>query len=297
MKKGARFPFFVWFLLFLLVSGCQFSGEEPTTGAMVKMTKAMTPSLDPTDSPTIELSITPALQPTESPLATETATLEPTEPLLPTDTPTPQPAETPKPTKTPLPTKTPKPTSTPMPKPTEAPTVAPSQASTSIPKPDSDVPPPTQESDSPETPEIMDSITVFYISNPNDILGTFPVEAFDANALTNNMVQIRNSLEMMRGALGGARQGDAAACAAYIQAYNNILYSGVFYDQVPPAWQEVDEIYFISFIYSLDRTRPAFLSCQNAGNVDQFNGDLAAIAIEETLNILNQGIARASGML
>ncbi|MEM9777809.1 MAG: hypothetical protein AAF902_24745, partial [Chloroflexota bacterium] len=69
-------------------------------------------------------------------------------------------------------------------------------------------------------------------------------------------------------------------------AYNNILNSGVFYEPVPPEWQDIDEAYFLSFVFSLDRTRPAYLSCINSGKVDDFNYSLALSTIEQTLNFL-----------
>lgn len=138
-------------------------------------------------------------------------------------------------------------------------------------------------------------VVVYYISNPNDILGVFPEEPFDAEGLKSNMLNIQGSLNTMRGNLDGAKAGDADACTRYVQAYNNILYSGVFYKDVPPGWQDVDGIYFLSFIYSLDRTRPAYLSCVNAGNVDDFNYGLAHTAIELTLSILNPAIQSALG--
>jgi hypothetical protein len=133
------------------------------------------------------------------------------------------------------------------------------------------------------TPEQVDTVTLFYQSNPNDVLGTFPVYEFDAQALYNNMVRVRNNLQTMQSVIGAARDGDAAACQTYVNAYNGILFSGVFYENVPPDWQEIDAAYFISFIFSLDRTRPAFLSCRDSGTVDQFNYNLAVQTISETL--------------
>jgi hypothetical protein len=101
----------------------------------------------------------------------------------------------------------------------------------------------------------------------------------------------------MREAIPGVRTGDAAACASYIASYESILYSGVFYDDVPGDWQNIDLVYVLSFIYSLDRTRPAYLSCVNAGQVDDFNANLAFTTIEQTLNVLNPAIAEAAGKL
>ncbi len=53
----------------------------------------------------------------------------------------------------------------------------------------------------------------------------------------------------------------------------------------------------LSFIYSLDRTRPAYLSCKNSGKVDQFNYDLAWQAIDLTKQVLEPGIAAAKAKL
>ncbi len=147
------------------------------------------------------------------------------------------------------------------------------------------------------TPETEETIVLFYRSNPNEVLGEFPVRELDPNELYSGMILIRDALYRMRDALPGARAGDGNACSAYVSAYNNILYSGVFYDPVPPEWQDIDGIYYISFIYSLDRTRPAYLSCANSGAVDDFNASLAQSAIEEVLSILEPAINAAAGRL
>jgi hypothetical protein len=123
------------------------------------------------------------------------------------------------------------------------------------------------------------------------------VRPFDANALYGNMLTVQSGLYGMREAIPGVRTGDAAACASYIASYESILYSGVFYDDVPGDWQNIDLVYVLSFIYSLDRTRPAYLSCVNAGQVDDFNANLAFTTIEQTLNVLNPAIAEAAGKL
>jgi len=120
---------------------------------------------------------------------------------------------------------------------------------------------------------------------------------FNANDLYNNMLRIRNSLNTMRDNIDGAKNGDAAACTAYVNAYNNILYSGVFYEDVPGDWQEIDWAYFKAFIYSLDRTRPAYLSCVNAGRVDDFNAGLATQTIFQTLDFINPYINAAAAKL
>ena len=111
----------------------------------------------------------------------------------------------------------------------------------------------------------------------------------------NNMLSMRQSLNTMQGSLGGAHSGDINACNAYVGAYNAILYAGVFYEQVPGDWDDIDFAYFLGFVYSLDRTRPAHLSCVNAGRVDDFNHSLAVQTIDETLNfLLNHAIDAAA---
>lgn len=137
-------------------------------------------------------------------------------------------------------------------------------------------------------------ITVYYISNPNDILGVFPELPFDAAGLKSNMNNIYYSLQTMRANIDGAKAGDAASCTSYVSAYNNILYSGVFYKDVPGDWQEIDFVYFLSFIYSLDRTRPAYLSCVNAGKVDDFNYGLAVTAINDTITFMTPALNSAN---
>jgi outer membrane biosynthesis protein TonB len=167
----------------------------------------------------------------------------------------------------------------PPPTPTPAPTSeAPEQPS----------PEPTEES------EAADTVVIYYISDPNEILGVFPVRPFDRDEALSKMQIIRGALYTMRENLPGARSGDAAACGNYVNAYNNVLYSGVFFDPVPPEWQNIDEIYYISFIYALDRTRPAYLSCSNAGRVDDFNANLAEQAIGQTLSFLEPAINEAA---
>ena len=244
-------------LLLFLVAACSQAAEE------VAVVNTATPEA-PTDVPT-EI-------PTE----------------LPTETPTEIPTETP----TELPTETPTeiPTETPTELPTETPTEIPTETNTPLP---TNIPAPVNTS-TPEPPATPDVVTLYYVSNPNDILGTFPVRPFDAAGIKQNMNTIRNSLTTMRNNLDGAKNGDVAACTAYVNAYNNTLYSGVFYDPVPVDWQEIDEIYYISFIYSLDRTRPAYLSCVNSGKVDDFNYGLALQSINQTLNFLEPGINAAS---
>jgi hypothetical protein len=228
--------------------------------------------------------------PTHTPRPTETATPSPTPTTPPTET------------ATATATSTPTPTSTPTRRPTRRPTVSPTPSDTPtavaerVEQPTPGTTAPSQPTDTPE-PEELDEITIFYISNPNDILGVFPVRPFDANALVNNMVRIRNSLQTMSGSIDGAHSGDADSCNAFVGAYNNILYSGVFFDDVPAAWQDIDGAYFLAFIYSLDRTRPAYLSCVNSGTVDDFNYGLAVQTVGATLSFFNPYVDAAIGRL
>ena len=75
----------------------------------------------------------------------------------------------------------------------------------------------------------------------------------------SNMLNIQSALNTMKGQLDGIRNGDGAACDAYVSTYNNLLFSGVFYDEVPADWDDLAIGYEISFIFALDRTRPAYL--------------------------------------
>ena len=142
--------------------------------------------------------------------------------------------------------------------------------------------------------ETPDSITLYYISNPSDILGTFPVQPFDADAIRSDLYGMQQALNTMRSNLDGAKAGDAAACAAYVQGYNNILYGTRFFDEVPANWQDIDSLYVLLFIYSLDRTRPAYLSCANSGRIDDFNYSLAYTTINDTLEVLNPTVQSAA---
>jgi hypothetical protein len=232
----------------------------------------------------------------EAPLntATPTSTPEPSPTALPTETPSPSPTFTSTPTDTPTPTATATATATetPTPLPTDTPT--PTSTPTDTPTPRPTLPPqPTATA----TAEELDEIVLYYISDPNEILGVFPVRTFDANSLYNNMVRIRQSLQTMMANIDGAKSGDANACNAYVGAYNNILYSGVFYEEVPPDWEEIDWAYYLSFVYSLDRTRPAYLSCVNAGQVDNFNYGLAVQTLNETYNFLSPYVDAAAAKL
>lgn len=108
------------------------------------------------------------------------------------------------------------------------------------------------------------------------------------------MVRMQQSIAAMQGAIYSTRNGDAAACATYTQSYDAILNSGVFYDDVPGDWENIDFAYVLSFIYALDRTRPAYLSCLQSGKVDDFNMGLAVTAMDETLGLLNPATAAAA---
>jgi hypothetical protein len=281
MSRGSLL---VWiFLLFVIVgmTACSTSEPTPTTVAqVVEPTETAVPAT-PTDTPT------PI--PTDTPEPTNTST--PTATPEPSNTPTRVPTNTPEPTDTPEPTATdtPEPTNTPV-RPTNTPAAAAATA-TAVPTTTTDDESGDESGD--EESEEDSVVTVYYISNPNDILGVFPEQTFDADLLRANMSRIQTSLNTMRDNLGGSHAGDATACSNYVAAYNNILYSGIFFKDVPPGWEEIDFIYFLSFIYSLDRTRPAYLSCVNAGRVDDFNFGLASSAIEQTLSILNPAIQQA----
>ncbi|MCI0729287.1 MAG: hypothetical protein L0332_21575, partial [Chloroflexi bacterium] len=205
------------------------------------------------------------------------------------------PTDTPEPTETSTPTRTPSPTPTDTPEPTDTPTPTNTPAPTNTPRPTS--PPVPTNTPTPEPQPTVEYITVYYRSNPSEVLGVFPVRPFDANALYNNMLNMRGSLYAMRNALDGTQSGDPNACATYIANYENIKNNGVFYDDVPGDWAEIDAIYFISFIFSLDRTRPAYLSCVNSGQVDNFNYGLALQTIDQTLGILNPAIDAAATKL
>ncbi|MCB8950162.1 MAG: hypothetical protein H6653_19320 [Ardenticatenaceae bacterium] len=239
----------------------------------------------------------------------------------PTDTPDP-PTHTPEPSSTPIPTVTAKPTNTPTPLPTETvtatlepsqtptttsePTQIPSATPVNTPKPtlttEPTNPPPATTAPQPAAPpptataeaEVEEEfVTLYYISNPNDVLGTFPEKPFDADGLRSHMVNIQSSLNTMQANLDAAKGGDTAACSNYVGAYNNILYSGTFYKDIPGDWEEINFVYSISFIYALDRTRPAYLACVNGGDMGDFNYGLAYSAIGETLDVLNPAIVNA----
>ncbi|MGC9396822.1 MAG: hypothetical protein ACP5J4_18410 [Anaerolineae bacterium] len=225
----------------------------------------------------------------EAPTFTPTATATPTSTNTPTSTPTATPTATTTPTNTPTPTLTPSPTNTPTE--TPIPTDTPTPTQTPTPRPTS---PPEPTATTAAESSDDDYVTIYYQSNPNEVLGVFPVQPFDGKALYDNMVRMQQSINAMRNALDGAVNGDAASCATYTQSYEAILNSGVFYDDVPEDWKDIDLAYVLSFIYSLDRTRPAYLSCVNSGIVDTFNMSLAMSAMDDTLSLLNPATAAAA---
>ncbi|HRQ41705.1 MAG TPA: hypothetical protein PLD25_27610 [Chloroflexota bacterium] len=254
-------------------------GDAPATSvAEVAEVEPINTPIPPTNTP--EPTDTPAPTNTPAPTDTPTPTETPTDTATPTQTPTNTPTNTPEPTDTPAATNTPEPTNTPR--------------ASSTPRPTSTVGPTATPSPTATVEGEEEFVTVYYISNPNDILGVFPVKAFDADELRSQMTRIQSALNSMRGNLDAAKAGDAAACANYVSAYNNVLYSGVFFDPVPPNWQDIDYVYFLSFIYALDRTRPAYLACVNGGDMGDFNYGLAYTAIDQTLNILNPAIISAN---
>lgn len=276
-------------MLFFVV-GC---GQEPPPTAVAQNPPAATE--EPTEEPTA--TATQTEEPTATATATATPTEEPTATATATATATSTPTEEPTATATATATPTEEPTATATTPPPPPPTATTAPADNSgdagengASGNDGDNGGEESEEGEDETP---DEITVYYISNPNDILGVFPVRSFDSTAILNNMYNIRNALQTMRSNIDGAKDGNAEACTAYVNAYNNILYSGVFYEDVPGDWQDVDNAYFLSFIYSLDRTRPAYLSCVNAGQVDQFNYGLALSALDQTRSFIEPYIQAA----
>lgn len=283
--KSLRKCFSTLLVLFLFLS-VTANLSACTTGAPTTAITGQTETA-PTNIP-----VPPANTPKPSSTPLPTATLKPTNTPKPipteTSTETPEPTHTPtaKATNTPKPTATPQPTKTPIPANTPAPTNPP--PATAAPQTSTPTPAATAEAGGEEA-----YIVVYYISNPNDILGEFPVKPFDADRLRSHMTNIQSALNTMQANLDAAKGGDAAACSNYVNAYNNILYSGEFYDDIPGDWQQIDVVYSISFIYALDRTRPAYLACVNGGDMGDFNYGLAYTAIGETLNFLNPAIVSA----
>lgn len=236
------------------------TAEAPT------VTPTGTPTSTPTSTPTPTNTATATPTPTHTATATETPTSTPTH----TATPTPTNTATPEPTATATPTETPKP----RPTATPTPTITPTPTAT------------------------LEPVTLYYRSNPKEALGTFPARYFNAQELYQNMTNLNKYLPIMQGALNGVTGSDSAnACQIYTNAYEAILNSGVFYENVPDDWKEIDMWYVLSFIYSLDRTRPAYLSCKNSGKVDEFNKNLAWQAIDLTSQVLGAALAEAKAKL
>lgn len=283
MKKSFYQPG-IWLAILLIcgtfvLSACTQGETAPTATAVSQVAEAE-------EAPTE----TPSPQPTETatpePTATHTATPEPTETPTQEPTETPEPTDTPEPTETP--TATPEPTDEPLPTNTPAPVTE---------NPDPTAEPAEGEADEGDVEEGEEEepeyLTVFYLSNPSETLGVFPVKEFDADELRSKMSNNQAAMNTMKANLGGTLDGDAAACTNYVNAYNNILHSGIFYEPVPGDWQNIDTVYFITFIYALDRTRPAYFSCVDAGKVDQFNYGLALQSLDQALNLLNPAVAEA----
>lgn len=232
----------------------------------------------PTVTPTGTSTSTPTSTPTPTHTATSTSTPTPTHTATPTSTPTSTPTNTATPTPTntatPEPTATPKPTETPTRRPTATPTV------TLTPVP------------------TLEPVALYYRSNPNERLGIFPAHYFNAQELYQNIANLNGYLPVLQGALNGVSGSEsAAACQTYIATYEAILKSGVFYEDVPGDWEEIDARYVLSFIYSLDRTRPAYISCKDSGKVDDFNRNLAWQAIDLTSQVLGPALTSAKAKL
>ncbi|VAW33022.1 hypothetical protein MNBD_CHLOROFLEXI01-5253 [hydrothermal vent metagenome] len=258
-------------VLSLLFLGAACNGDEAAPTAVAEIVEAATDTpVPPTDMP----EPTATQSPTAVPTATDTL-------VPPTDTPMPTATQT----------STPEPTETATAVPTE--TATPTQAATNTAVPVVNTPVPAATA-TPEESDENEPITVYYISNPNDILGVFPELPFDSEGLKTNMNNINRSLQTMRGSIDGAHAGDQASCDTYVAAYNNILFSGVFYKDVPGDWEDIDAVYFISFIFSLDRTRPAYLSCVDSGKVDDFNYGLAVQTLDQTVAFLAPALNAAN---
>lgn len=285
-------PFTVLILLLMLaLVAC--GGDEAVETAVVEATTPPTETaVSPTNTPEPTATHTPEPTATNTPEPTATNTPEPTA----TNTPEPTATNTPEPTAT----NTPEPTATNTPEPTAVPPTA--VPATAVPETNNDNEAAGDESSNDsgeanadeEEDETPETITLYYISNPSDILGTFPVQPFEPDNIRSNMNDMQAALYNMRGQLDGAKAGDANACASYVQSYNNILYGSAFYDEVPAGWQDIETIYVLSFVYSLDRTRPAYLSCVDSGGIDDFNYSLAYRTIEEALSVLNPAIDNAA---
>jgi hypothetical protein len=112
-----------------------------------------------------------------------------------------------------------------------------------------------------------------------------------------HMINMGESLSTMQAALDSAHKGDQNSCSTYVEAYDVILAAGTFYEDVPGDWEDIHFRYLICFIYSLDRTRPAYLSCKESSRVDDFNYSLAWRTIDEVWTVLNPAIDAAASKL
>jgi hypothetical protein len=235
-----------------------------------------------TDGPNEEAFVPPTAttQPTYTPLATYTA--------LPTYT-LPAPQE-PLPTYTALPTYTPYPSPTVVPEDTATPTATATNTPTVTPTPDGTT---TSQVGATPTYEIF---ILYYESDPTEVLGVFLIKPFNGQELYEVMTNARDQLAVMQDVIF-LTEDDPLACATYIAAYNSIRDSGVVYDQVPGTWVEVYRLYVPAFIMSLDRTRPAYLSCVQTGQVSPFNASLASTTIEQALQMWKPAIDGAEDRL
>lgn len=173
---------------------------------------------------------------------------------------------------------------------------SPAPAPAPAPTPEEPAPAPPAEEEAAE-PEVLGYITIVYASNPDEVLGVFPVVLFDAELMYNRMVLNQQALNDMRDSLSGMLAGDQAACDRYESAYERIKENGIFFVDIPGDWINLDLVYFNTFIFALDRTRPAYLSCFDSGRVDQFNHDLAFQTIVQTLDLLNPAVEESAAKL
>lgn len=193
----------------------------------------------------------------------------------------------------------PEPEPEPMPEPEPEPEPMPEPEPEPMPEPEPEpMPEPGDgEPDPGEDPEPIDFITLFYVSNPDDILGVFPVVFFDAELLYARMVYNQFQLNKMKSNIDGALAADQAACDRFEDGYESIKDKGLFFVDIPQDWQDLDAIYFLTFIVTLDGTRPAYLSCFDSGSVASFNYGLAVTTINDVLNVLDPSVDEAGRRL
>ena len=152
------------------------------------------------------------------------------------------------------------------------------------------VPPPLADID------VIDYVTADYVSN-NEVIGVFPVVRFDANLMMTRMRFNQHNLYVMRSRLEGASRGDQAACDQYEDAYEAIKETAIFFVDIPAEWQDLDSRYYVTFLFTLDRTRVAYLSCFDSGYINGQNVSFAYEAIDDTLEVLNPAILEAANKL